>query len=278
MSNSIFTEKEISDRMSISTLVYWYYRPLCEESLAELAANGFTRIELLESPEQFDFTRKDSMSNIRRYCKNTGVEIGAYHAHFINFSGLDTEEKIIKRIDECKRQIDTMLETGSQFWGCHAQAPDSAMTRCIEELVKYVENTPAVIGIENFVREDVWVEKRVEYIKNFNHPKLRMILDIGHVRDVYGNNPMTLDGGPEKIISLCGSVLSHIHLHGFVNGVDHFPPFAEGDGIKWKELFVSLKKENYKGFFNFEPKGEKYHRNTVAITKDAPGKIAKLLS
>jgi sugar phosphate isomerase/epimerase len=272
-----YTEQEIRERMSISTLIFRHYRPLDEKALSQLPEYGITTIELLESTDQFDFSSKASMRHVFETCRAVGVKIGAYHAHYTNFSGLETETKRIEQVDFCKRQIDTMLESGGKVWGCHAQVADDTMTLCFEELLKYVEGKPVVLAIENFVGRGMWVRDRIEFLEKFNHPQLGMILDIGHVRNDAGENPMTIPGGPSEILDLCGPRLCHIHIHGFVEGVDHFPPFAEGDGIQWRELFQKLKEYNYPGYFNFEPKGAAYHSSTLELTAAAPSRIANLL-
>lgn len=58
MSNKIYNAQMIKERMSVSTLIFWRYRPLSEDSLNELVQHGINRIELLESPE-----RKRPLSN-----------------------------------------------------------------------------------------------------------------------------------------------------------------------------------------------------------------------
>ena len=77
----------------------------------------------------------------------------------------------------------------------------------------------------------LWVEDRVAFLDEVGHPQAGMILDIGHVRDRDGTNPMTIPGGPTRIISMCRRHLRHVHLHGFKDGVDHYPAFAEGDTL-----------------------------------------------
>ena len=275
-SSQFYTVEEIRKRLSISTIVFWEYRPIGERSLEELARHGIRRIELLQSPEQFDMANARSMRFIGEACRSCGVEVGAYHAHKTNFSDLDTEAERSARVDLCRRQIDTMLELGGTVWGSHARAADATLVRCYEELARHIEGTEAAIAVENFKSEGMWVEDRMAFLDEIDHPQVGMILDIGHVRNREGANPMTLPGGPTRVLEICGSRLRHVHLHGFKDGVDHFPPFVEGDTIQWVELFRMFRAIGYSGAINFEPSGEPHHHNTLQATALAPERIVEM--
>lgn len=271
-----YTVEEIWNRLSISTIVFRYYRPIGERALEELARHGIKRIELLESPEQFDMTDARSMGFIGEACRACDIQVVAYHGHHTNFSSLDTEAERKARVDLCRRKIDTMLELGGKIWGSHARDTDETLIRCYEDLARHIEGTEAVITVENFKREGFWVEDRVPFLDKIGHPQVGMILDIGHVMNSDGTNPMTLPGGPTRVLKMCARHLRHIHLHGFKDGVDHFPPLADGDNIQWIELFRMLRAIGYSGYMNFEPKGEPIHQNTIKATALAPERIVEM--
>ena len=273
---AFYTADEIEARLSISTLVFRGYRPIGERTLEELARHGLTRIELLESREQFDMEDSKSMAHIARACRSTGVAVGSYHAHQTTFSDVGTESERQARVDVCRRQIDTMLELGGTVWGCHAQDADEVVTKSYEELLAHVEGTAAVLTVENFMRPGVGVTDRVAFLDAVDHPQLGMILDIGHVRDGDGQNPMTVPGGPTATLGLCGHRLRHVHLHGFMNGRDHHPPMVEGDGIEWVELFRALRAAQYGADMNFEPQGDPIHADTLEYTARAPERIVAM--
>ena len=274
--NGFYTVEEIKSRMSMSTVVFWEYRPIGESALEELARNGTKRIELLESPEQFDMADRRSMEYIEKACRSCGIQIIAYHAHKTNFSGLDTEAKRKTQVDICRRQIDTMLELGGKVWGSHALATDAILLKCYEELARYIEGTKVAMVIENFKDKGLWVEDRVAFLDKINHPQVGMILDVGHVRNTSGANPMTIPGGPTQVLKMCGKHLRFVHLHGFKNGEDHFPPFVEGDSMQWVELFQRLRLIGYSGDMNFEIKGEPWNHNAIETTALAPERIIEI--
>ena len=271
-----YTAEQIRERLSISTLVFRGYRPIGEGTLEELARHGVTRIELLESPDQFDLSDSRSMALLGQACRATGVSLGAYHANHTSFTDVDTEPQRVERVDRCRRQIDTMLELGGRLWGCHAQDAGEVVAKSYGDLLHHIEGTEAVITVENFARPGVSVEKRVAYLDRVDHPQVGMILDIGHVRDAEGRNPMTLPGGPTAVVGQCGHRLRHLHLHGFIDGRDHHPPMAPGDEIQWGELFAALHRAGYSGDFNFEPQGDPIHAGALEHTARAPEAIAEL--
>ncbi len=276
--NGFYTVEEIKERMSMSTVVFWKYRPIGENTLGELARHGVTRIELLESPEQFDMADARSMRYIGELCRSCGIQIVAYHAHRTNFAFLDTEEKRKAEVDRCRRQIDTMLELGGKVWGSHAKAMDKTLLTSYEDLARHIEGTDVAITIENFKDEGFWVEDRVAFLDKIDYPQVGMILDVGHVRNKEGINPMTVPGGPTRVLEMCRRYLRFVHLHGFKDGVDHFPPFAEGDTMQWVEIFRMLREIGSSANINFEPKGEPKHYNTIETTAQAPERIVELES
>jgi len=273
--DGFYTAAEIRQRLSISTYVFWGYRPVGERALEELARHGITRIELLQSPEQFDMSNAGSMRVVGKACASCGIEIAAYHAHATSLSDIDTERDRMARVDLWRRQIDTMLDLGGVVWGSHVKAGDATAIKCYQELARHVEGTDVVIAVENFSPPGLHVADRMAFLDKIDHPQVGLILDIGHVIDRDGVNPMTLPGGPTEVLQMCRRRLRHIHLHGFKDGRDHFPPLVEGDGIQWVELFRMLRSIGYSGAMNFEPR---HAANAIAATGDVPERIVGLES
>ena len=273
-----YSVAELTERLSISTLVFYKYRPVGESALEELVRHGITRIELLECPGQFTLADARSMKAFGGMCRSCGVEVASYHAMNTDFSDIDTEAARVERVDHCRRQIDTMLELGGVVWGSHAGAADETMAKCCEELARHVEGAPAVIAIENFTGDGVSVDDRIAFLDRMDHPQLGLILDIGHVRDRDGANPLTRPGGPARVLERCAGRLRHLHLHGFKDGDDHFPPFVDGDGIQWAELFRSLRAHAYLGDINFEPISGHAETETLSAVASAPHTIVSLVA
>jgi sugar phosphate isomerase/epimerase len=262
--------------MSMSTYVFWNYRPIGERTLTEFVQQGITQIELLESREQFDMSDQRSMRYIADICRSCGIRIVAYHAHSTDFKEVDTEKKRKTEVDRCRRQIDTMIEMGGKVWGSHARSMNGNIEKSYEDLARYIEGTDAVITIENFKEEECWVNKRLAFLDRIDHPQVGMILDVGRVRNKNGINSMTVLGGPTKVIDMCKKRLCWVHLHGFRDDEDHVPPFDEGDMMQWVEIFRMLREIGYSRNLNFEPRGEPVHFNTIEKTAKALKRIFSL--
>ena len=271
-----YTEQEIRDRLSISTLVFFQFRPLGEGALKELTDHGIHRIELLQCPEQYNMTNARSMKLMQAMFDSYGIQVVAYHAHLTHFLDVDSESKRVERVGACRKQIDTMLELGGTVWGSHAGDVNATVVKSYTELARHVEGTQAAITVENFASASTWVEERVAFLDTIDHEQVGMILDIGHVRDDQGRNPMTMPGGPTRVLKMCAKHLRHVHLHGFKDGRDHHPPLVEGDTIQWVELFHMLKTTSYGGAINFEPSGEPIHSTSLPHTAAFPHKIVAL--
>jgi len=261
-------KKDFMERFSISTVSIRGYEPVSAESLAKIAATGVAGIELLQCPDQYSLEDPQSFQNIKRNCDDFGLSILALHSHYITFDEVDTIQDLLKKLDVCYRQLDNLAEAGGQFWACHAHRIRDVEKRAFEALGRYCENLPLRIGIENFIHPGMWPSDRLEYLKELNHPKVGFLLDIGHVRDLSGINPMTRKGQALEVIRKAGSLLFHVHLHGFEKGVDHYPPFSENDEICWTDVFQGLNDIGYDGLYNFEPKGMPRHRDTFEKVKD----------
>jgi sugar phosphate isomerase/epimerase len=255
-----------SSRFTISTLVLRDRAPVNEQTLTSIAEAGFYGIELLEDPNQFDLADKTSLHEIVRICTACGLSIVSFHAHFLNFDAISTNAELQKKLDICYRQIDTLEECGGSFWASHLRMTNSIAIKALESLARYVEDRPVHLGIENFVTEGMWVEDRLACLQEIQSPKVGLLLDIGHIRNHRGKNPMTMAKQARKVILQVKPYLKHVHLHGFIDGVDHYPPFHPGDTIQWPEILQTLEEIGYSGFYNFEPKGRPDYLSSIERT------------
>jgi sugar phosphate isomerase/epimerase len=266
----------IRGRCAISTIVFWGFQPVEEKALGRIADAGIGKIELLESPEQFDLSDRNSMGSIGAACRRAGLSIASYHAHKVKPNGMDADG-VEKLVDVCKRQIETLQEAGGDFWASHARQADEAVYSLYGKLVRFVEGTRVRLGVENFVQPGTWVRDRMAFLRKLEHPQLGLLLDIGHVMEESGVNPMTRPGGPAAVLDMCGDKLFHLHLHGFKDGIDHHPPLCAGDEIRWGELVRELWRRDYRGHLCFEAVGLPRHGDSIGKTAEMPEKIASLL-
>ena len=263
--------------MSISTAVFWQYRPIGRSALEALAVAGIRKIELWESREQFDMTDIDSMSLIAETCRSCGIELAAYHAWSTTLEGVETESQRQGLVDSCRRQIDTMLALGGNVWGSHmgVGAPDDPIwKKSYQELGQHVENTDACIVIENG-----GVDHVLAGLGEIGHPKVGIVFDIGHEWNENGENVVCIPGGPSEWIDRCRKHLMHMHMHGFRKEdsiqKDHHHPFCDGDGIQWLELFEALHATGYSGHMNFEP-GPRDSAAAIEAVGSVPERIVEM--
>jgi sugar phosphate isomerase/epimerase len=264
---SILPPKEtFFNRFSISTIVFRGYEPVCEKSLSKIARAGFRGIELLESPDQFDMTNLSSIQEINNVCRDCRLSIFAFHAHYLSFDDVTTNTELQRKLEICYRQLDALEACGGNFWACHVHDTDIIALRAFEALAHFIETRPLQIGIENFTRPGMWVEDRLAFLEKLDAPNVGLLLDIGHVRNSLGQNPMTLKNQAGPVILSTRSRLLHVHLHGFVDGVDHCPPLCQQDEIQWPEILDALSEIGYSGLYNFEPKGKPLHEGSIKQT------------
>ena len=270
-----YTVEEIRNRLSISTIAFWRYRPVGPNVLQELVDLGKGKIELGETRERFATADAGSTKLWGEICRSYGIEVIAYHANETFFFDIESEAQRIERVDLCRRQIDTLLDMGGALWGSHAQTVNRMVFKCYEDLVRHVEGTAAVIMLENHPLQGQMVKDRMTFLERMDHPQVGLTLDIGHVRNSEGLNQMTVPGGPTEVLQMCGSRLRHVHLHGFIER-DHYPPLVEGDRIQWVELFRMFRAVGYSGAFNFEPFGPPRRYDALEAVAAVSERIVRL--
>ena len=271
---AFYTEKEIRNRLAVSTFIFRRKRPLDRETLGEIKKNDIGTIEIgfPEDPDHFALDDPKSMKIIKDTCNDLGLAVGTYHSGQTNFE-VDSEAERRKRVDNCKRQIGTLLWMGGNIWGCHGRVKTPATWKSLEELLRHFEGEDVHLLVENFGPGQT-IEDNIEFIDSIGHPQLGMIIDIGHVRNSEGQNPMTLSGVPTEKFHKVGSRLRHVHLHDFYDGIDHRAPF---DGnMPWLEIFQALYDIDYKGFIHFEVAPPPRSVDALPKIKEVPKKIMEL--
>jgi len=113
-----YTAEELRQRLSISTIVFHEYQSVAPAALEELAACGIRKIELLDSPQQFDMCNPDSMKLLGAVCRSCGIEVVAYHAYLTHFNDINSESKRQERVD---------VENAARFHTTHS-------IRCVKVL------------------------------------------------------------------------------------------------------------------------------------------------
>ena len=138
--------------------------------------------------------------------------------------------------------------------------------------MRHIEGEEVNLLVENFGLGQT-IEHNVEFIDSVDHPQIGMIIDIGHVRNREGQNPMLTPGVPTEKLHKAGSRLRHTHLHDFYDGIDHRSPF-DGE-MPWVEIFQALFDIDYKGLIHFEIAPPPRAVDPLAKVGEVPRKIVE---
>ena len=69
-----WTEQEIRDRLSTSTMVFWGFMPVGYQALSELVKHGISKVEVSMSAEQFELTSTESREHMGSILAAFGID------------------------------------------------------------------------------------------------------------------------------------------------------------------------------------------------------------
>lgn len=147
-------------------------------------------------------------------------------------------------LDICERLGATQMVVHSPYttWDYnnfddHPGSRDALIERVhltLDPLLAQAEAAGIVLVVENI--EDIDPRARVELVKQFNSPALRVSIDTGHAHYAHGSN-----GAPpvDYFVEAAGDLLQHVHLQDADGYADrHWQP---GEGtVNWRAVFRSL--------------------------------------
>jgi sugar phosphate isomerase/epimerase len=219
----------------------------------DLAARiGASLVEILPN-----WSANPSPAEVRRLAAEQGIAIHSVHGCWggqsIEASRVDlgSVERSVHResVDDLKRCIDWIEAVGGTHLVVHPGGlsdPDDlsprrdALFRGLSELAEYAAAGQTFICVEN-MPPGVWPGSRMadldELLAEIDHPRLGLILDIGHAR---------LSGCPDKETIAAGSRLITTHVHDNDGRRDlHLPP---GEGVvDWPAWRQALDGVDYHG-------------------------------
>lgn len=257
-----YTAEQIRVRLGISTYVLHGQMALGREGLRQIAEAGIVTLEIIDERGEYQEEDPSTMKEIVAACREFGLSVTSFHSRSINYHELGLDAEVVRS----KRMIDHLLAIGGKVWGTHVQIAHPETRLGYEALAKHYEGQDLKLVVENGGRQPI--QACIDWIDAIGHPQIGMILDVGHERNVSGQNPMTLPGEPTQILCGIGHRLHHIHLHDFAEGRDHHPPF-EGE-IQWVETFKGLKEIGYQGAFMFEPRPSLEFADTIRKVGTVP--------
>jgi len=245
-SNGFYSADDIRSRLGVSTYVIDETIPMNSESLRLIADAGISGVEIIDRREQFLEEDRATMEGIVAGCREVGLRILSFHSRSVQFHTLGVEAEV----ERCRRMIDHLLDVGGNVWGTHCRIEDPETTEGYARLAEIYEGTDLSLVVENFTQGQT-IQAVIDWVDTMNHPRIGMILDVGHERTPEGEDVMTFPGESTRILNAIGPRLRHIHLHDFLDGRDHHRPFT--GGLQRVEVFRGLRAIDYAGAFLFEP-------------------------
>ncbi len=106
---------------------------------------------------------------------------------------------------------------------------------CLAPVVKRAEDTGTTLVIENCEDRDPW--ERVDLVRAFNSPAIRVSLDTGHAHYAHGS---TAAPPVDAYVRAAGDLLDHVHLQDADGIADRHWALGRGT-IRWHGVFMALR-------------------------------------
>lgn len=148
--------------------------------------------------------------------------------------------------------VHTAMEMEAGLLTAHLKK-NEATRRSIEQILREIDGKPFVFGVENV--GGIKIADAIDLVDAVGSEQFKMLLDIGHARDLGGVNPFTKTNAARSALSQCGNRLCGLHLHETFpteTQRDHHPPMHKDGIIEWGEVFAGIRDTGYSGSFVFE--------------------------
>lgn len=106
---------------------------------------------------------------------------------------------------------------------------------CLAPVVKRAEDAGVTLVIENCEDRDPW--ERVDLVRAFNSPAIRVSLDTGHAHYAHGS---TAAPPVDTYVRAAGDLLAHVHLQDADGIADRHWALGRGT-IRWHGVFMALR-------------------------------------
>ena len=245
-----YTAREITSRLGISMAVYQKER-LGARHIAAVRAAGISRIELTMIPQRFDLTDRTQVSEILRECQRQKVTIVSVHGNLQRKYNDPNDEKRRVAAAHLLDEIRFAEEAGAGILVAHFGTNDQSH-KTVMELLEKTRDLRIRLTVENMRGS---LRPYAAFVDKIGSKRFGMTVDIGHIRDADGVNPMVKKGRASEVFSSGGRRVWHVHLHDTFHlktKPDHRPPMHRDGIIEWGEVFTALRAIDYRGVFLFE--------------------------
>jgi len=245
-----YTAQQIATRLGISMAVYQKER-LGARHVAAVRAAGISRVELLMMPQTFDISDHTQVSEVLRECRRQKVTIVSVHGNLQRKYHDPDDEKRRAAAAHLLDEIRFAEEAGAGVLVAHFGTNDQSR-KTVTELLEKTSDLSIRLTVENMRGG---LRPYAAFVDKIGSRRFGMTVDIGHIRDADGVNPLTKQGRADEVFDQGGQRVWHLHLHEtfrLETKPDHHPPMHPDGIIEWGEVFAALKAINYRGVFLFE--------------------------
>ncbi len=245
-----YSAGEISKRLGISTAVYQKER-LGARHVAAVRAAGIRFIELTMIPERINIHDRVQISELLAECERQKVRIVSVHGNLKFRYNHPDEEQRRAAADHLLDEIRFAERVGADIVVAHFGTNDQSR-KTVTELLEKTRDLRVNLTVENMRGA---VKPYADFVDKIGSDRFGLTVDIGHIRDPDGVNPMVKKGRAADVMAEGGRRVRHLHLHDTFRlkaKPDHRAPMHPDGIIEWGEVFAALKAIDYRGVFLFE--------------------------
>jgi sugar phosphate isomerase/epimerase len=263
---------------AVSTFLYRHKR-LTRDQLVEIAAHGFTFVELFASRLHVDYHNATVVADVQQWLAEARLELTSVHAPVLDVSLASAEAAERETaVAETERALHIARRIPFRTLVVHLGRPRTdgvrggtnrdAARRSIDALATAAEPLGVRIAVEvipNDLSRASSVAQLVE--ADVEHANAGVCLDVGHAR---------MDGDVADAIEIVSGHLAAIDVHDNRGRVDdHLVPF---DGvIDWPSALTTMQKVGYDGALTFELQARGSTKDTLARARDARRRFESLM-
>jgi sugar phosphate isomerase/epimerase len=268
----------VARQFAVSTYLY-RYRRLLRDHLLEIAAHGFTAVELFASRSHIDYHNASVVADVQQWLAEARLELSSVHAPVSETSlasAVAREREMA--VADTERALHIARRIPFQTLIVHLGRPRAdnvrggtnrdAARRSIEALAKAADPLGVRVAVEVIPNDLSRASSLAQLLdEDIEQANAGICLDAGHAR---------LEGDVADAIETVSGHLMAIDLHdNRGRSDDHMVPF---DGaIDWPSALTTVQKVGYDGALTFELSARGPTKDTLARARQARTRMEGLL-
>lgn len=259
---------------------YYIDRYGIDEGARRMVADGYTYIDfqLLDTDSEIYAARDDdffrSVVDIKRALAAGGVKVSQIHGPWRYPPRDATDEDRAERFEKMTKAMVVARHLGAKYMAIHplmpygaysSESPDEVLSinkSFFSALANVARSLGITVCLENMPFPDFplsGVEQITDFIRDIDHPNLKMCFDTGHA-NIF---PIRMS----EQLEYAKDYIRIIHVHDNLADEDtHMHPY---DGnIDWMDFAEGLYNIGYSGIFNLETAPVRYRERHLSFTDE----------